>query len=48
VRNADLEYLLDGAQMHVSGAAQVRQAGVVQGRKEVSENQADNSSQYFA
>jgi hypothetical protein len=44
VCNLDLQGRFDGAQMLVHGAAQVRQAGVVVGCEQVSENQADNSS----
>ena len=43
VRNLHLERRLNGAQMRVHGATQMRQAGVVGRGKQVSENQVDNS-----
>jgi hypothetical protein len=43
VRNFELERRFDAAQVLIHGAAQMRQAGVVQGRKKMAQNQADNS-----
>jgi hypothetical protein len=44
--NAYLQACLQGAQMRVGGAAQVRQTVVVERRKGVSDNQADNPMGY--
>jgi hypothetical protein len=47
VRDTHLQRLLDGAQMLIGGATQVREAVVVGGRKKMSQNHADNSSRLW-
>ena len=41
-RDGDIQVRLDAPQMRLHGAAQVRQAGVVQGGEGVFQNQVDN------